>query len=413
MENTENLTAPETLPNQAYRTSHYGKFLRKQMPDKAFQPNPDRLAFGFMHMGIVVAMGYVCLETDVPLWAKILCAVVAGHSHAILGFFAHEIWHGSVLKRGFLEHWAGGFFSILNAASPTAWKLWHNDTHHRNTQVGRIDPDALPYLDLVRTDPAMRFAQRLVPGHGGLLSYVAPFYTFTLDYNFATFRLLTARSHGNAKGQRLRIVVETLIMMSPWAVLFYFYGWPAVFLVNLLPHAIANWFNMIYIHSNHHLSPRAPVNDPLYNSLTIITSKPFQWFHGNFGYHVEHHLFPSMDVRYAPMLSELLRKHYGNRYQTMGFFQALKALYRTGTCYTEDGERLVDLRTGNTVWTLAPGRTDFAFAGKVDVTPIKADAIKKRRARVGKIDAEPVAAEAPVAPAPVASSSSPVEASPG
>lgn len=376
---------PVTDPNQLYRASHYGKVLRRLMPDEAFQPQPGRLWFGLMHMAIVWSMGALCMFTSMHWGFKVLAAMVAGHSWAILGFFAHEIWHGSVIKPGKLEHFLGHAFSFINLSSGRVWKIWHNETHHKHTQVGRVDPDAFPYLDYVRTEPKIRMAQPIIPGFGGPLSYLALTYTWFLKCRWAGWELLFGRTHGNAKGVKHMLVIESIGSFMPWVVLFYFFRWEGAVYLFLIPSALTSVFNMLYIHSNHHLSPRTPVNDPLINSLTVTSPRFIQWFHGDFGFHVEHHIFPSMSPRYARQLHELLKANYPDRYQVMPWWKAIKLLFQTGTAYTDDGERLVNTRTGETQWTLRHGRDDFAPGDRVDVSVLAKDAVGKRRARDGKV----------------------------
>lgn len=289
-------------------------------------------------------------------------------------------------KTGRLEHALGSVCAAIHLQSGTGWKLWHSQTHHKNTQVGRMDPDALPYLEAVRTQPLVRAAQRMAPGYGGPLSYVELFYAFTMKNAIATLDQIFGRAHGNGRGKKTRIISETLLSTLPWIYLCARFGWPGFWLLFVLPLACANTVLMLYIYTNHHLSPRVPSNDPLINSLTVTSPRFIQWFHGDFGFHVGHQLFPSMSVRFAPQLHELLRAHYPDRYQSMPFWKAIRTLYTTGTCYTEDGERLVDLRTGEARWTLRTGRTDFAVAGHVDVTPQHAGAVARRAARHGAVE---------------------------
>ena len=60
--------------------------------------------------------------------------------------------------------------------------------------------------------------------------------------------------------------------------------------------------------------------------------------HLNFGYHVEHHLFPSMNPRHAKAVHRLLKKHYPDTYQVMPKWQAMKELYRTARIYKNHNE---------------------------------------------------------------------------
>jgi fatty acid desaturase len=56
-------------------------------------------------------------------------------------------------------------------------------------------------------------------------------------------------------------------------------------------------------------------------------NKLMNWLHNNVSYHVEHHLFPSLNYHYAPQLSELLRSHYSDHYQVHSLFDAWRALF--------------------------------------------------------------------------------------
>ena len=353
------LQRPETCDDQFYRGSHYGKFLRQLLPQDAFRPQPTRLLFGLMHLTIVVAMGCVCVGTAVAWPLKVLAAVVAGHSWGILGFFAHEIWHGSVLGHGKLEHFLGHFFSLINASSGTGWKIWHNRTHHNNTQVATADPDAFPNMEQLRTDAVLRQVQAILPGYS-LLGLLAPSFSWILKYRAATVTMFTNHSHGDPGDKLPRIVLETVLMTLPWVAVGVLFGWMGLFWLYVIPASVCSVVNMLYIHTNHHLSPHTPINDPLMNSLTVTSPRFIQWFHGNFGFHVEHHLFPSLSPRYARQLHELLKEHYPQRYQVMPWWKAVGLLFTTGTAYTNDGLRKVDLHTGSTFWTLRPGHTDLA-----------------------------------------------------
>jgi fatty acid desaturase len=73
-----------------------------------------------------------------------------------------------------------------------------------------------------------------------------------------------------------------------------------------------------------------------------------------FGYHVEHHLFPAMSSRHARSVRELLRRRWPLRYQSMPLRTALAKLYNTARVY-KDAVTLVDPRTGREYTTLMPG----------------------------------------------------------
>jgi fatty acid desaturase len=112
---------------------------------------------------------------------------------------------------------------------------------------------------------------------------------------------------------------------------------------------------MTYILTNHSLSPLTDVNDPLLNSLSVTAPRFVEILHLNFGYHVEHHIFPSMSSRHAPALRRTLRLRYPHRYQSMTLGRALLCLFRTPRVY-KDSVTLLDPRSGFEAATLQPRR---------------------------------------------------------
>ena len=104
------------------------------------------------------------------------------------------------------------------------------------------------------------------------------------------------------------------------------------------------------------LSAQTPTetNDPLANTLSVTAPRWLERLHLQFGYHVEHHLFPTMSGRHAPKVREVLRGLYGDRYLTMPHVQALRLLYSRPKIH--DGhDVLIDIRTRERFAVLAPG----------------------------------------------------------
>ena len=110
---------------------------------------------------------------------------------------------------------------------------------------------------------------------------------------------------------------------------------------------------MAFIMTNHGLNPLTAVNDPLVNALTVTSPRWLEWLTLRFGYHVEHHLFPSMSSRQALRLRGLIRQRWPGRYQSMPLGAALLALHRTARVY-ENETTLIDPRTGRRWPTLLP-----------------------------------------------------------
>ena len=121
----------------------------------------------------------------------------------------------------------------------------------------------------------------------------------------------------------------------------------------VLPLVVANMIVMAFILTNHSLSPRVSINDPLASGLSVTAPRWIEWITLKFGYHVEHHVFPAMSSRHAPKVRSLLRLRWPGRYQSMPLRSALAALHRTARVY-KDAITLVDPRTGREYATLTP-----------------------------------------------------------
>jgi fatty acid desaturase len=114
---------------------------------------------------------------------------------------------------------------------------------------------------------------------------------------------------------------------------------------------IGNSIVIAYILTNHSLSPLTAVNDPLLNTLTVTVPRLVAWVHLDFGLHVEHHLFPAMSSKYAPLVRDQLLKLWPDRYQSLPLLTALRKLATTPRVYATD-TLLKDPRTGFEAKTL-------------------------------------------------------------
>jgi fatty acid desaturase len=158
---------------------------------------------------------------------------------------------------------------------------------------------------------------------------------------------------GMSRGEHWRAIGETALGVAFWTALALLIGGWAFLFAFALPLVVANLLVMSFILTNHSLSPLTPVNDPLLNSLSVTVPRLFDWTTLGFGFHVEHHIFPSMSSRHAPRLRQLIRARWPERYQSMPPWRALTRLVRTARVYKEPTV-LVDPRNGQEWPTLAP-----------------------------------------------------------
>jgi len=133
-------------------------------------------------------------------------------------------------------------------------------------------------------------------------------------------QLFVAGKRGFLKPRAFRLAIaESLAGIAIWAVVAALVGLLPFFFVYVLPLVIANIIVMSFILTNHALSPRCEINDPLISGLSVTAPRWVELVTLSFGYHVEHHLFPAMSSRHARTLRDLIRKKWPGRYQSMPF----------------------------------------------------------------------------------------------
>lgn len=328
----------------------YQQELKKVLPQEIFQRTPARALYmvSFLALNFLLVYSIVYLN---PAWyLKLLAAVAIGQFNAGLAFVAHETLHGSIIKNRFLQQLVGtiGFAPFL--VSATYWKFWHNTLHHGNTQLIFKDPDAFPTLGVYKRSKFMRVVFDLAPGSKNPLSYFYFFYWFS-------FQAVLNQSYMRFKNKmwdnmdQARVTKEFIPLCLLAAGYLYWVGLDNFLWLVLIPLAIQNYVILSYILTNHNISPLTKINDPLENSLTVTTNSFWDFLHLNFGYHVEHHLFPRVSGRHTKTIHKHLVEMYPTKYKYMPKWKALKYLYQTPRLYKNSNE-LVHPKTGKTYPTI-------------------------------------------------------------
>lgn len=337
----------------------YQQEIKKHLPAGIFKRVPSRILFfvGFLCANIFLV--YSIVHYDPAWYIKLLAACLIGNFNAGMAFFVHETLHGSVVKNKFLQDVIGFFGFSPFLVSPTYWRFWHNNLHHGNTQFIFKDPDAFPTLSVFKRSKFMRIVFKLSPGSGNFLSY------FYLSYWFS-FQSVLNQSYMRFKNKmwndmdHSRVTIEFIsLCLMAGGYLYWVKGENLLWLV-LIPFAVQNYVILSYIITNHNLSPLTKINDPLVNSLTVTTNPFVDLIHLNFGYHVEHHLFPRVSPAHAKTLHKSLKELYPESYQYMPKWKALKYLYLTPRIY-KNHEELIHPLTLETFPTLGP---DFSTIGR-------------------------------------------------
>jgi fatty acid desaturase len=350
--------------HERHPVQHYAREVRAHLPAEVFQPATGRLAWLPVHLAVVVVAGAYVVAAGPPWYAALGCAIVAGHSWGCLGFLAHEALHHALTRSRKLENVVGYLgFGIL-CLSPTLWTAWHNQAHHGNTGKPVADPDGFGRLDFWRKSGLVRTLETFAPGSGHKRSAAFLFVWFSL-HSFLVLVFHSERNGYYARISRRAVYLESGSMLAFWLCVLALIGPWAFLFVYVLPLAIANALVMSYIATNHFLNPLTEINDPLANSLSVTSPRGLARLHLEFGYHVEHHLFPTLSGRHAPAVREVLLRLYGERYLTMSHARALHLLYTRPKLH--DGhDELTDPRTMSSFRVLAPGDLSMSAIAAVN-----------------------------------------------
>src|SRR5262249_46275165 len=162
-----------------------------------------------------------------------------------------------------------------------------------------------------------------------------------------------------ARVSRRTVYVESGAMLAFWIGVLTLVGpWSFIF-IYVVPVLVSNAMVMSYIATNHFLNALTETNDPLANTLSVTAPSWLERMHLQFGYHVEHHLFPTVSGRHARAVRDVLRRLYGDRYLTMPHARALRLLYARPKIH--DGhDVLIDPRTCERFAVLAPEDSSMA-----------------------------------------------------
>ncbi len=346
-----------------YPRAKYAGELRRELPAHVFEPARSRLALVPIYVA-VICTAIVAIARHWTPWEVVpLLSLVIGFAFAGLTFVAHELLHGSIVPGKTRQRAIGWLCLLPFTLSPQLWKAWHNRAHHAETNLPN-DPDGYPTLAQYRAGARARFSIDKFSLGGrrwrGVLSLLLGFTVQSADQ----LRIGHARGFIDARTRR-QAITETVAGLAVWATVAALVGPLAFVFVYVLPLLVANACVMSFILTNHSLSPRIAINDPLISGLTVTTPRWLERASLGFGFHVEHHVFPAMSARHAPAVRAQLQRLWPERYQSMSLASALWALHCTARVYKDD-TTLIDPMTGLEFSTLLPGD---AATGPSDRSP--------------------------------------------
>ena len=279
-----------------------------------------------------------------------------GLLYGSLGLFTHELLHGSILRidksfTGLAVRIMAWFGFLILGVSPHLWMVWHNKTHHYNTNVSAVDPDSFGFWSDFKKFPMTDMVLKRAPGSGHWLSWIY----FPLNFsnqavNVIWYFVCSIDAKTFSSLNKKVAIVETLGMYGFWAWVGFHFGMTSFTLIFLFPVLVVNLVVSGYILVQHLLCPLTQINDPFENTLGVETLAGLDWIHFHFSHHIEHHLFPEMShVRFSE-LREFLKKEYPARYRCMSHWKAIRLLLSTPRVYLDSttlfdpqGDRVFDV----------------------------------------------------------------------
>ncbi len=346
------LKAGKTVSEPALiHQSVYAKKLRPFLPSDAFEPDPSKLAILFINLGILVLGWGIAAHLDrwsiYLLWLYLPLAAIMGNSIVVLLFSSHDLMHGSVQRKSRWTYPIAFLGLSMLFMPPTQWKTLHNLVHHNHTNSLK-DPDR-NYL-YQQPDTWGKWIQNLfVPSvevkplwlivgmAGSWLVHNFRNVTSVLLFNNKSVDYVPAAFTVSAKDRRA-IALECLgIVGIHLTILVYLEFHPLkLALAYFLPIAIGHAGAMFYIYTNHMGCRMTDINDPLINSASVRVPRIFDLLHFNFSYHTEHHIFPSINSDYYPMVQKLLQIHYPDRLNLIDAGEAWQLLMQTPRHYKDE-----------------------------------------------------------------------------
>lgn len=320
--------------------------IRAELPASIFDPQPLRALLYIPLIAFIGTAMWALVKVDMPWYAVIPVIFLLGQAIGIMGFVGHEAMHGSVVKSKFLQNVMGFISFAPFAISPQLWNAWHNKIHHGRTNQGDRDPDSYGTMKRYQRMPSTRFVANLAPGSGKWYSYFFLTYWFTFHGQVVLW-VQTKFMRDFEKFNRVPAILTTLgifVLIGAFAV----WAGPLGFLLAyILPIMIGNFVVMHYIATNHFLRPQTETNEPVLNSMSVNTLPFINFFHLNFSHHIEHHMFPLMNPRFAPQVRKVLMRECGDKYVSPPHWKAIAFLYKTPRVYL-DSKTLVNPYTGKT-----------------------------------------------------------------
>jgi len=320
--------------------SEYAAVVRPLLPKEAFVPSSTKL----WQIGLHIAVIALCIWgiRELPyIAARFVFAAIIGHSLTCMVFLAHELSHGGIMRRSFVRYPLEVILWGLNMIPATMWRKIHNEIHHVHANTLHDTDRYFRQCELDERGGTLRrwYARWTMPHKLTSvwnLGVGFHFITYALRHLVTVFypgrsmpAIVTTKPDYRAR-DRWRIVFELVAIVVMQYAIYLAVGSSVIAWLWASPIALlfTSTYAMSYIWTNHYLHGLHEIHDPLVGSTSVEVPKFFDRLHSNFSYHTEHHLFPGMSSDYYPLVAEVLREQFPDRYHRITYRQAWRQLWK-------------------------------------------------------------------------------------
>ncbi len=227
----------------------------------------------------------------IPLAVRIICSVLSGLTSLRLFVIYHDQQHHAILPKSRLAEVFMRLFGIWALSPSSIWRSSHDHHHAHNSRLRGSNIGSYPIMtkdQFQKSSGADRF-KYLFMRHPLTILFG---YVFVFLYGMVVYPFISSpRRHYDC-------LLSLLCHIALGVVMVVFFGWPTLFLAQVVPRFIATALGSYLFYAQHNF-PGVSFKDKagwtyekaaLESSSYLKTGPIMAWFTGNIGYHHIHHL---------------------------------------------------------------------------------------------------------------------------
>ncbi|MCE9530281.1 MAG: fatty acid desaturase [Planctomycetes bacterium] len=322
-------------PLQIIPHKEYVRVIRPLLPPEAFKRSPGKV-WGIVFYSVLFVLGVIAVGQIDSIWIRALLSLGLGHCVASLAFFGHDLSHGSIVRTPWIRYPLEVWVWAIRFMPSTMWRRLHNETHHVFSNTQRDCDRQLLNSEL---NVPVRLLSRFVTPFQNYVRWSPLVGLAFVSYTFAHMALaFTSGFRGGPPtpyntwfgiGRLTRMALELVVCAAIQVGILALVGWDfwAYIWCGPIPIAISSAVTMGYIFTNHFLNEITEEADPVQGTTTVTVPRIVDWLHLHFSYHTEHHLFPSLNSAYYPLVAQILMREFPDRYNRIPFSTAWRRLW--------------------------------------------------------------------------------------